>query len=128
MNKIIIAGVALLTIILTVLIIAGESYASTINDIRVLKISSEDQRAVVKDSDGKTRVIKPGVPTGKSGKVVEIAAGRIVIEEKKDDAIEKIIIRLVDGKRIFERLSRKKEQSPLLFAPATQNKGTTRIH
>jgi hypothetical protein len=100
------------------------SFAASIDGIRVLKISDQDQRAVIQDVDGKTRVLKPGDSVGKSGKVSEIAADRVVIEEKAGNASETIIIRLDNGKQRVERLKKTKEPAPLMYAPSTNEKDT----
>jgi hypothetical protein len=97
------------------------AFAGSIDDIRVLKISAQDERAVIKTPDGKTQIIKPGDPIGTSGKVTEIAADRVVIEEKKGNETEKIIIRLINGKRKVERIKRTVEQDPAMLAPAEQD-------
>jgi len=95
----------------------------SVDTIQVLKISAEDERAIIKDADGKTIVVKPGDPVGISGKVLEIAADRVVIEEKTRNETEKVIIRFVDGKQKVERLRKTRGQSPPLHAPAeTENK------
>ncbi len=92
--------------------------------IQVLKIAAQDERAVIKTLDGKMQIIKIGDPIGDRGKVLEIAADRIVIEEKKNTVTEKVIIRLVNGKQKVERLRKTGEQSAPLLAPAVSDKIT----
>jgi hypothetical protein len=122
------------------------------NTIQVLKISGQDQRAIIKTADGKMKIIKPGdvidkqesvasrqesAGSGKSAvgksqtvelKVIEIAEGRVVLEEKKGDAIEKIIIRLVDGKQKVERMKKTSDSTPLLYAPQSMQTSTGNGH
>lgn len=86
--------------------------------IQVLKISPQDERAVVKVPGGKLQVIKVGDPIGdKGGRVVEIADGRVVVEEGAGREEETIIIRIADGKQRIERLKKDPGERPLLFAP-----------
>lgn len=92
--------------------------------IQVLKIAAQDERAVIKTLDGKMQIIKIGDPIGDRGKVLEIAADRIVIEEKKNTVTEKVVIRLINGKQKVERLRKTGEQSAPLLAPAVSDKIT----
>lgn len=94
------------------------AFAGSVDDIHVLKISAQDERAVIKTVDGNTQIIKPGDPVGTSGKVTEIAAGRVVIEEKKGNETEKVIIRLINGQQKVERIKKTVEQAPAMLAPA----------
>ena len=91
----------------------------TVDTIQVLKIAAQDERAVIKTPDGKMQVIKVGDQIGDQGKVTEIAKDRIVIEEKKDKETEKVIIRLENGKQRIERIKKKPDQPPQLYAPHT---------
>lgn len=115
--------------------------------VQILKIAPQDQRAVIKTPDGKMQIIKPGdvidsrqhsavsrqetagrrqSAAGKSQaaelKVVEIAADRVVIEEKKGNETEKVIIRLVHGNQKIERIRKTAEQAPAMLAPAEKDK------
>jgi hypothetical protein len=87
---------------------------------QVLKISAQDSRAVVRTSEGRTMVIKPGADLGATGKVVEIAADRVVLEEKSGVEAETVIIRLKDGKQSVERLKKTDQKRPVLYAPAAK--------
>ena len=109
--------------------IAGSSISTNIiaspgEDIQVLRISGQDERAVIKDASGKTKVVKPGDTIGKNSKVIEIASDRIVLEEKKRNQTEKVIMRLIDGKHKVERLRKTGEQPASLLAPAEKEKKT----
>lgn len=78
-----------------------------IESVQLLKISGSDERAVIKTPDGKLVVIKVGDAIGnQNGKITEIAAGRIVVEEKVGREIETIIFRLDEGKQRIERIKR----------------------
>jgi len=90
----------------------------SVDTIQVLKIAAQDERAVIRTPDGKTQILKPGDSLGANGKVSEIAADRVVVEEKKGDKTEKVIIRLVNGKQKIERIKKAGEQAPTMRAPA----------
>jgi hypothetical protein len=98
------------------------AFAASEDNIQVLKISPQDQRAVIKTSDGKMWIIKPGDSLGANGKVTEIAADRVVVEEKKDNETENIIIRLVNGKQKVERMKKTGERVPAMYAPVKKDK------
>src|SRR3990172_3017590 len=84
--------------------------ASIIDSIQLLKISAQDQRAIIRTPDGKMQIIKPGDMLGSDGKVVEITAGRVVFEEKTGNETETVIIRLEDGKQRLERVKKTGER------------------
>ena len=90
----------------------------SVDMIQVVKIAAQDKRAVIKTPEGKTQIIKPGDSLGANGKVTEIAVDRVVVEEKKGNETEKVIVRLVDGKQKVERFKKTGEQGPAMLAPA----------
>ena len=89
----------------------------TADTIQVLKIAAQDERAVIKTPDGKTRIIKPGDVLSNDLKVMEISAGRVVMSEGKGRAAETIIIRLENGKQTIERIKPGVQPQPALYAP-----------
>src|SRR3990172_605649 len=122
-------AIIIVSAILIPAIVSGKEPAKPISadTIQVLKIAAQDERAVIKTPDGKTQIIKPGDPVGASGKVTEIATDRVVVEEKKGNETEQVIIRLINGKQKVERLKKTGEQAPAMFAPAEKNvKGKTK--
>lgn len=96
--------------------------AAPIDSLQVLKIAGQDERAIIKTHDGKMQIIRPGdvVDADTGLRVVEIAEGRVVFEEKKDDQKETVIVRLVDGKQRVERIKKAPEKQPALYAPQLQ--------
>jgi Tfp pilus assembly protein PilP len=132
-------GILILTILLPFIVSANESTTTvSVDTIQILKISGQDERAVIKTPDSKMQIIKVGDPIGDHAKVVEIVTGRVVIEEKKGKESEKIIIRLENGKQQVERLKRTGElhpeayaatipQEPLTQKPAAREKQPTKI-
>ncbi len=115
--------VLLISLMLIPVMAVGKEPAKpiSIDTIQLLKIAAQDERAVIKTPDGKTRIIKPGDALGTNGKVTEIAADRVVIEEKKGNETEKVIIRLIDGKQKVERLKKTGEQAPIMLPPAEKD-------
>lgn len=85
---------------------SGMLQSVSIEDIKVLKISPQDKRAVVMTPDGKMNIIKPGDAIGESGKVIEITKGRVVIEEYTERGVEKVIIRIENGDQKIERIKK----------------------
>ena len=91
--------------------------AASLDTIQVLKISPQDQRAVVKTPDGTMQIIKPGDMVGNDSKVVEVTAGRVMFEEKTGSEKETVIIRLEDGKQQVERIKKAPEKQVHLYSP-----------
>jgi hypothetical protein len=94
--------------------------AATVDTIQVLKISPQDGRAVVKILDGKTRIIKVGDIVDNDFKVAEISGDTIVLEERKrkGSTVEKVIIRLVDGKQMVQRMGNSGGTPPAPLSPS----------
>jgi DNA-binding IclR family transcriptional regulator len=108
--------IVLATFIGAMFIVAG-AFAATGETIRVLKISSQDQRAVIKQSDGTMRIVKVGNTVGDYGTITEIAPGRVVLEKVSDKESERIIIRLEKGEQRIERIKRSTAKQPALVTP-----------
>lgn len=87
-------------------------------DIHILKISPEDESAVIKEKDGKTQILRVGDRIGLKGWVVEIVEGRVVIEERTDQGVETVIIRFERGKQRVERIRKIEDRSPTLYSPS----------
>lgn len=121
-----------LLVILTTLCIAFPVFAEeplqkvSINDIKIIKISVQDEKAVIKTPGRKLQIIKVGDKIGLNGKVTEITKGRIVIEELTDRGMETVIIRVENGDQSVERISRVVMDQGQLYAPSTKGsaKGT----
>ena len=105
--------------VLMVSILQTAIFAGGIDEIQLLKISAQDERAVVKTPDGKTRLVKPGDSLGAAAKIVEISTDRLVIEENNGQEAETVIIRLVDGKQKVERMKKVGEKQPMMLAPTS---------
>lgn len=101
---------------------AGNVFAAPLDKVQFIKISPQDSKAVIKSSDGKLRVVKPGDAISEVTTVTEIAPGRVVLEEKTDKGPETIIIRIENGKSRLERLRQRPEIPPFLVAPGNSGK------
>ena len=103
--------------IILILISSPLVFAGPIDTIQLLKISPRDERAIVKMEDGSMKIIKPGDSIGKSGKIIEITTGRVIIEEQTERGMETVIIRLIEGRQTVERLRRTPDTRPEMFKP-----------
>ncbi|GAB7025019.1 hypothetical protein [Geotalea toluenoxydans] len=110
--------IALKTCVLIVLS-TGSSLAGTLDKVQFIKIAPQDAKAVIKAADGKLQVIKPGDDIGENVTVKEIAANRIVLEEKTDNGPETVIVRMESGKARIERLKKQPDKGQPMVAPAT---------
>ena len=110
--------VLLLMVVLPSLALSKEPVKPfSVDTMQVLKIAPQDGRAVIKMPDGKTQIIKVGDPIGDRAKVIEISKDRVIFEETKDKEIEKVIIRLENGKQRIERIRKTGDKLPQLYAP-----------
>ncbi len=91
--------------------------AMSVSDLKIIKISARDERAVVKIRDGTLRVIKVGDAIGTQAKVMAIATGRVVIQEVTPRGMETVIIRLENGEQRVERIRKVRAAQPPLYAP-----------
>ncbi len=115
--------IILISVLLIPVISAGKDAPkkTSIDTIQVLKIAAQDERAVITTPDGAMLIIKPGDSLGANGKITEIAADRIVVEETKGNETEKVIIRLVHGKQKVERMKKNGERAPAMYAPVKRD-------
>ena len=63
-------------------------------------------------------MVKPGDAIGENVIVKEIAANRIVLEEKTDNGPETVIVRMESGKARIERLKKQPDKGQPMVAPA----------
>lgn len=109
-------------VLLTFALIAlatGVALAGSLDKVQFIKIASQDAKAVIKTADGKLQVIKAGDAIGETVTVKEIAANRIMLEEKTDKGPETIIVRMDNGKTRIERLRMQPDKTAQpMVAPA----------
>lgn len=103
--------------IISLLMTSSLVFADSIDHMKLLKISPQDERAVVKMEDGSMKIIKPGDAIGSNGKVIEITVGRVVIEEQTERGMETVIIRFEQGRQLIERIKKTADKPPVLFRP-----------
>ncbi len=69
----------------------------------IVKISSEADRAVIRNDEGRLRVIRPGDRITPYGKVLAISKQRIVLKNEK---AEIVIINIENGKQSIQRVGK----------------------
>lgn len=99
------------------LLFAAQGLAAGLEKFQFLKVAPQEQKAVVKTPAGKLQVVGVGEFVA-GAKVVEIAEGRVVLEEAGEQGPETVIIRLDGQHQRIERLRRQGEQPPALVVPA----------
>ena len=99
--------------ILFILINIHPLFAQSLDEIKVVKISPTDERAVIKTHGNDLQVIKVGDSLAEHGRVVEITKGRIVLEIDGDRGGERVIIRLDNGKQRIERILKAGDEKPV---------------
>lgn len=104
--------------VLSLTLFAGHSFAAGLEKIQFLKISPQEQKAVMKTAKGDLRLVGVGDEIATKIKVIEIAEGRVVLEEAGEQGPETVIIRLDGKSQRIERLRRQGEQPPAMVAPA----------
>jgi hypothetical protein len=108
----------------------GLAQQITIESIQVVRILDQEEKAMIKLPDGKMHILKVGDDltkdplrvTGSGLRVVEITEGRIVIEEKTERGLEKVIITVENGKQRIERIRKIGEGQPGLYSPVQRDK------
>ncbi|MBI5485403.1 MAG: hypothetical protein HY888_13235 [Deltaproteobacteria bacterium] len=110
---------SLVSILFTATLLATTAFAAQLDKIQFIKISPQDSKAVIRGTDGKMQVIKPGDTVVENVTVKEIIPGRIILEEKTEKGLETIIVRVDGVKTRIERLSRQPEKTPLMMAPVS---------
>lgn len=106
------------SILVGIALVAGTAVAGSLDKIKFITIAPQDAKAVMKTADGTLQVIKPGDAVGDGVTVKEIAAGRIVLEEKTGQGLETVIVRMGKGPTRVERVRRRPEPEQPLRAPA----------
>jgi hypothetical protein len=125
MNKIKFVFLAQMVLISLAAVTRGQAQEITVESIQILRIIEHDEKAMIKLPDGRMHILKVGDELGKDPlrvtgselRVVEITEGRIVIEERTNKGLEKIIIRVEGVKQSIERIRKIGEQPPILYAP-----------
>lgn len=111
MKKMILATVGL------ALLFAAQGLATGLEKFQLLKVAAPEAKAVVKTPEGKLQVVGVGESIA-GAKVIEIAEGRVVLEEDGQDGPETVIIRLDGQHQRIERLRRQGEKPPVRVMPA----------
>ena len=108
---------ALISVPIIIGVFSFPSFGESIDSLKILKIAPEEQMATVRSQDGKLTVVKSVESIGENLRIVEIAKWRVVLEERTDKGVEKVIVRLEGGKQRVERIRKTAEKQPVLIAP-----------
>jgi hypothetical protein len=107
----------LLLIALFFVLLAGQALAAGLEKVQFLKISPQDQKGVIKTPEGTMQLVGVGDVIAGDARIIEIAEGRVVLEQPGEGGPETVIIRL-DGKhQRIERIRKQGDEQPLLLAP-----------
>jgi hypothetical protein len=106
----------LLTLVGVSLLLPSRGLAAELEKYRFLKVATQEQKAVVKTPDGKLQLVGVGEVIAEA-KVVEIAEGRVVLEERGEQGTETVIVRLDGRHQRIERLHNRGEKAPMMVMP-----------
>ncbi len=101
------------------LLLVSPLFSETIGDYRVVKLSPVSQKAVIISPDNIMKIYSVNDELGSVGKIVEIAAFRVVIKPNSITGRETIIIRLKEGVQRIERIGGMPDPSPTPYLPVT---------
>ncbi len=96
--------------------------AASLDKVQFIKISPQDQKAVMKTPDGKLQVVKPGDVVGEKTKIVQINEGQIVLERPGRYGTETLIVTLQNGQQKIDRMERRPLTQGKLPAQSEQTK------
>lgn len=113
MKKLLTLGVLFCVLAWASCVLAGAA------DVRVIKISPDDERAVVQVPGKPLSLVKPGDRLPGYGLITEIAEGRIVCRFSDERGPQTVIVRVSEKGQSVERISSVPEQRPVLQAPVT---------
>lgn len=109
---------ATLTALIALLCLAAATaMAAPLDKIQFIKIAAMDEMAVIKDADGKLRVIKPGDTIAENVTVAGISVSGIVLHEKTDKGTETVMVRVERGSQRIQRMTPRAEVRPAVAAP-----------
>lgn len=100
--------------VLSLALFSTKTLAAGVVRIQVLKISAQDQKAVVKTPEGTLKLVGLGDFIGGDARIIEIAEGRVVLEQPGEYGLEQIIVRLENGKQKIDMM----RVEPLRQTPA----------
>jgi hypothetical protein len=132
----------LLIMVMLFLMASQTLQAESLDKIKFVKVSEQEEKAVIKDVDGKLNMVGVGDAIGSDGKVapsekrvndkkknfaadvlrvIEIAKDRVVLERQTRDGPEKIIVRLINGNQSVEKVhATKPKQTNVPVKPMMQ--------
>jgi len=100
-------------------------FAEPLDKITFVKVSSPEQKAVIKTPDGKLQMVGVGNIVGDGNKIIEISKDRVTLETRTGSGVETIIVTIHDGKQKVQTISKaavKKQPLPNAAAQAGESK------
>ncbi|OGR33495.1 MAG: hypothetical protein A2091_10105 [Desulfuromonadales bacterium GWD2_61_12] len=110
----------MLTVAFVFLLSAGYSLAAELEAFQFLKISPQEQKAVVKLPEGELQMVGIGAVIAGDARIVEIVEGRVVLEQPGEAGDETVIVRLDGKQQRIERISKRGEKPPETTAPVKE--------
>ncbi len=92
------------------LLAARNALADALERTTFVKLSPSEQKAVIKTSDGKLKMVGVGDIVGDENKIREISNDRITLERKSQAGVETIIVTLHNGKQKIQTISKTAEK------------------
>lgn len=82
----------MLALLLPIAAMAEEPQSTTDDSVRLIRVSPHGDKAIIRGSDGKMRMIKVGDSIGDNGKVTEIAKDKVMIEKNTENGVESVTV------------------------------------
>jgi hypothetical protein len=98
----------------------GHALAVGLEKHQFLKIAPEEQKAVMKTPEGALQLVGIGDVIAGDARIVEIAEGRVVLEQPGEDGNETVIVRFDGKSQRIERLRPRGEKPPVMTAPVKE--------
>lgn len=76
------------------------------DEVLIVRLSPQDGSAVIKTADGGLSMVRVGDRVGENSTITEITEERVMLERPTARGMERIIIRLIEGKQSVEVLTR----------------------
>ena len=108
----------IISVLLITLAIPLTTLAADLDGYSFRKISSYDQKAVIKSPKGELSLVGVGDKVGKEATIIEIVDDRAVLERSGKYAPEKLIVRVENGRQKIDVI--KREPLKRTLAPGAQ--------
>lgn len=85
-------SMSILALLLPIAAMAEESQSTAADSVQLIRVSPHGDKAIIRGSDGKMRMIKVGDSIGDNGKVTEIAKDKVTIEKNTENGVESVTV------------------------------------